>query len=288
MKPKGGAKRITALSRSIRRGEETVDVALTALRSGTRGWIPQYMCQMLATGKPNPQFDGTSFTRYCLLTSGYGRSITRTLEQSLRALGYVSEKQRQHARRVAHALQAWCSARDLPPSVEIITRRSARAFISDLSKDGLARRTIENYRAILSCLWEHMVRMEADYVRNSKFRLSYYDHYKNSTPLENPWMGLAVPQPRATRVPPPKTPAATNTRGLATGPAATTRNAVNRAYRLRLTLRDLSLKGITSNCAIAKALNGIGEKTPRGGTWDATGVRRLKVRCKWKGVGVNG
>jgi hypothetical protein len=275
------------LKRSIRRGEETVAVALAAARGEALDW-PQYLRQVLPPSSQsefriNPQYDRMAFLRCVKLIDGKGRSITRTLERHLNALGYVSEKQRQHARQVAHALQVWCSSRDLPSLVEAISRRSARAFISDLSKDGLARRTIENYRTVLSRLWEQLGRMDADYVRNSKFRPTY----ENSTPLENPWMGLAVPQPRATR-PSSKVavnkPVATNTRGLARGPAATTRNAVNRAYRLRLTLTDLSRKGITSNCGIAKALNDMGEKTPRGGRWDATGVRRLKVRCRWRGV----
>jgi hypothetical protein len=46
-------------------------------------------------------------------------------------------------------------------------------------------------------------------------------------------------------------------------------------------LKALKQEGIVSNASIARALNQMGERTPRGKLWDATGVRHLKERCGW-------
>jgi hypothetical protein len=257
-------------SNTFRKGQDVVEEALAA-----------------RAGKPNPRYptlylrqhDLMSMLRYVKLVDGKGRSITRTLERSLGALGYLTEKQRGQARRVARALQSWCPSRGLPPFVEAMHRGNARAFLADLRKDGLARRTAENYRTVLSRLWEHIRSIEAEFIRTAK----HPEGFASSTPLENPWKGLAVPKPESQRLPRKsgfEREPTVNKKGLTKGPAAAANKANERAYRLRATLTVLSQEGVVSNCGIARALNAMGERTPRDRLWDATGVRRLKTRFR--------
>jgi hypothetical protein len=224
------------------------------------------------------QHDQLSASRYIRLVTGRGHSLAKTLETNLNSLGYSGDKQQQHARRVVAALQTWCSRRGFPPVIEVLHRRNARAFLRNLDAKGLGRRTVENYRTVLSCLWDFVAASQAEMIRSSKRQKVW----EGSTLLENPWKSLEVPKAQASSSS-PKSDAATtaDTQGLAKGPAATAKKARERAFVLRPTLRALSKEGIISNCGIARELNRMGERTPRGKFWDATGVRRLKIRCRW-------
>ena len=266
------------------KGERVVDGALAERRSGKPERAPAWYGQLLRPDKShpeariNPQLDMMSLLRHVTIVEGIGRSITQTLEANVRTLGYEDERARQHARGVALTLQTWCSSRRLPPLIEAITQRSAKAFMRNLANRGKARRTIENYRTVLSRLWEHVASREAEFIRSSK----HPESFACSTLLENPWDGLPVPKQKRT---PTKSDGYSgpkrDQRGLGSGPIAVARMAMERAYRLKPMLRRFSADGITSNIAIARALNELGVKTPRGKLWDATGVRRLKERCGW-------
>ena len=164
--------------------------------------------------------------------------------------------------------------------MEVMHRRNARIFLHDLRAKGFALRTVENYRSVLTQLWKHVAELEAELLKRSPNQKSF----ETSIPIENPWKDLKIPEAKARRSPSRlegERQGRANSEGLLKGPNATKKYATMRAYRLRMTLKDLLQKGIVSNGGIARALNEMGERTPRGGLWDATGVRRLKERCKW-------
>ncbi len=60
--------------------------------------------------------------------------------------------------------------------------------------------------------------------------------------------------------------------------AGKARAALERAERYREEIDRLEAEGVRSLSGIATALNTAGERTARGGQWDATAVRRLKAR----------
>jgi DNA invertase Pin-like site-specific DNA recombinase len=73
---------------------------------------------------------------------------------------------------------------------------------------------------------------------------------------------------------------AVHLQGLGNGPAVTaiTGKADAHAARLRGTLARIEAEGIKSALGIAKVLNERGILSPRGGTWSATTVQRLRAR----------
>lgn len=228
-----------------------------------------------------PRFknDAMSVVRHVKLVDGRGRPIMRTLERSFTVRTNLGEDQRRHERGVARRLLVWCIKRGLPPFIELLNWRDAARFLRELAARGLARRTMDNYRSVLSRLWEYVADSDAEFLRHTKFPKIW----ERSSPLENPWKNIAIPPPKAKVIShrtKRSTRDASTQLGLLRGPLATAKQADQLALRLRSIIKGIRSKGITSKRGIARALNEMGEPTPRGKVWDATAVRRVEGRIR--------
>jgi hypothetical protein len=196
------------------------------------------------------------------------------------------------ARRAVRLLHEWCGAQGLPATFEAVTRHNARSFLGHVLATPRSVRTAENYRAVLAQLWDAAIESEVREAKDFKDRA----RFPNATPMINPWrdpetrpatIALRSKAKRRTRASSTANP--NSLAMLREGPKALKRKADTFARRAAWFLKGLCDAGVdpNNNSALAIALNEAGFLTERRCLWDATRVRRLKERVKWKVVRLN-